>query len=156
MLVYAGQHHRRKVRDSLLIYCRIDGEECTLKAIWEAQESRLSRDKTRSMYRTTCFKIKTARRPERPLVSTKRRRPAYKTVLLSIFVVESHPWAKEIALRFYGFCSQPMELATCENTVLELDPISRRVPTTIIRITATITAYSAMSCPSSEERSMQS
>ena len=47
MLVYAGQHHRRKVRDSLLIYCRIDGEECTLKAIWEAQESRLSRDKTR-------------------------------------------------------------------------------------------------------------
>jgi hypothetical protein len=36
--------------------------------------------------------------------------------------------------------------------VLELEPISRRVPTTIIRITATITAYSAMSWPSSDER----
>src|SRR5262249_9369761 len=49
---------------------------------------------------------------------------------------------------------QPMELATCEKTVLEFDPISRRVPTTMIRIAATMTAYSAMSCPSSEEKSM--
>src|SRR5215813_6694865 len=46
----------------------------------------------------------------------------------------------------------PMELATVENTVLEFDPIMRSVPTTIIRITATITAYSAMSCPSSDQR----
>src|SRR5262249_43285783 len=46
----------------------------------------------------------------------------------------------------------PMELATVENTVLEFDPIMRSVPTTIIRITATITAYSAMSCQSSDQR----
>jgi hypothetical protein len=41
--------------------------------------------------------------------------------------------------------AQPIALATLEKTVLELEPISRSVPTTIIRITATITAYSAMS-----------
>jgi hypothetical protein len=37
------------------------------------------------------------------------------------------------------------ELATCENTMFEFDPISRIVPTTMMRMTATITAYSAMS-----------
>lgn len=37
------------------------------------------------------------------------------------------------------------ELATCENTVLELLPIRRTVPTTIIKMTATMTAYSAIS-----------
>src|SRR5580698_8582854 len=42
-----------------------------------------------------------------------------------------------------------MELATEENTVFALEPISRTVPTTMTRITASITAYSAMSCPSS-------
>jgi hypothetical protein len=42
-----------------------------------------------------------------------------------------------------------IELATLEKTLLALDPISRMVPTTITRITANITAYSAMSCPSS-------
>src|ERR1700690_1583055 len=40
-------------------------------------------------------------------------------------------------------------LATCENTVLALVPIRRTVPITITRMTASITAYSAMSCPSS-------
>ena len=40
-----------------------------------------------------------------------------------------------------------IELAACEKTVLEFDPISRIVPTTITRITASMTAYSAMSCP---------
>jgi hypothetical protein len=35
--------------------------------------------------------------------------------------------------------------------VLELDPINRSVPTTISKITATITAYSAMSWPSSDQ-----
>jgi hypothetical protein len=39
---------------------------------------------------------------------------------------------------------QPMELATCENTVLDLEPISQGVPTTIIRIIATITAFSIL------------
>jgi hypothetical protein len=38
-----------------------------------------------------------------------------------------------------------MELATFENTLLAFDPINRTVPTTITRITASITAYSAIS-----------
>ena len=37
------------------------------------------------------------------------------------------------------------ELPTLENTLLALEPISRTVPTTITRITASITAYSAIS-----------
>src|SRR5580698_9357688 len=47
-----------------------------------------------------------------------------------------------------------MELATLEKTLLELEPISRIVPTTITRITASITAYSAMSWPSSCDQSL--
>ena len=39
-------------------------------------------------------------------------------------------------------------LLTCEKTLLAFEPISRTVPTTITRITAIITEYSAMSCPS--------
>src|SRR5258708_23175050 len=42
-----------------------------------------------------------------------------------------------------------IELATEENTLLALEPMRRMVPTTITRITASITAYSAMSCPCS-------
>src|ERR1700690_4163340 len=42
-----------------------------------------------------------------------------------------------------------MELATDENTLFAFVPIRRTVPITITRITASITAYSAMSCPSS-------
>jgi hypothetical protein len=38
-----------------------------------------------------------------------------------------------------------IELATLENAAFELVPISRMVPTTRTRITASITAYSAMS-----------
>jgi len=37
------------------------------------------------------------------------------------------------------------ELATLENAVLALDPIKRTVPTTSTKITANITAYSAIS-----------
>jgi hypothetical protein len=43
----------------------------------------------------------------------------------------------------------PNELATCEKTLLDLPPISFTVPITITRITASMTAYSATSCPSS-------
>jgi hypothetical protein len=43
----------------------------------------------------------------------------------------------------------PIELATEENTLFELEPIKRIVPTTNTRITANITAYSAMSWPRS-------
>jgi len=40
-------------------------------------------------------------------------------------------------------------LPTCENTVFAFVPIKRTVPITITRITASMTAYSAMSCPCS-------
>jgi hypothetical protein len=36
-------------------------------------------------------------------------------------------------------------LPTCENTLLALEPISRTVPTTMTRITANMTEYSATS-----------
>src|SRR5215469_8959898 len=46
-----------------------------------------------------------------------------------------------------------MELAAEENTTLALLPIIRIVPTTITRMTASMTAYSAISCPwSSDQR----
>jgi len=48
-----------------------------------------------------------------------------------------------------------MELPTLENTLLEFPPISRIVPITMIRTTASITAYSAMSCPSSLNHSLR-
>jgi hypothetical protein len=40
-------------------------------------------------------------------------------------------------------------LAVCEKTLFACEPIKRMVPTTITRITASITAYSAISWPSS-------
>ena len=40
-----------------------------------------------------------------------------------------------------------LELAADENTVFAFDPIRRIVPTTITKITASITAYSAISWP---------
>ena len=46
-------------------------------------------------------------------------------------------------------CAYWIELATDENTLLALDPMSLIVPTTTARITANMIAYSAMSCPSS-------
>ena len=47
-----------------------------------------------------------------------------------------------------------IELATEENIVLALVPMSLIVPTTITRITASITAYSAISWPSSSRQSL--
>jgi hypothetical protein len=49
-----------------------------------------------------------------------------------------------------------IELFTLEKTLLELDPTKRIVPTTITRMTANITAYSAMSCPASSFHSVRS
>src|ERR1700719_4226696 len=49
-----------------------------------------------------------------------------------------------------------MELDTLENTLFELPPIKRTVPTTITRITASITAYSARSWPCSSDQSLRS
>lgn len=48
-----------------------------------------------------------------------------------------------------------IELATFENTVLELLPMRRIVPTTMMRITATITAYSAISWPASSAHNLR-
>jgi hypothetical protein len=50
------------------------------------------------------------------------------------------------------YCS---ELATLENALFAFDPISRMVPTTRTRITASMTAYSAISCPSSSDQSLR-
>jgi len=44
-------------------------------------------------------------------------------------------------------------LPTDENTLLALEPIKRIVPTTITKMTASITAYSAMSWPRSSDQS---
>jgi hypothetical protein len=49
----------------------------------------------------------------------------------------------------------PIELATDENTLFELDPINRMVPTTSTRMTANMTAYSAMSWPSSSDHNLR-
>lgn len=48
-----------------------------------------------------------------------------------------------------------MELAVAEKALLALPPISRTVPTTRTRITANMTAYSAMSCPLSSDQSLR-
>ena len=48
-----------------------------------------------------------------------------------------------------------MELATEENALFAFDPIKRIVPTTRTRITASMTAYSAMSCPESSDQSFR-
>src|SRR5579872_2707611 len=48
-----------------------------------------------------------------------------------------------------------IELATEEKTLLALPPIRRIVPTTITRITASMTAYSAMSCASSSRQNLK-
>ena len=51
-----------------------------------------------------------------------------------------------------GYCR---ELATLENALFAFDPINRTVPTTRTRMTASITAYSAMSCPASSDHSLR-
>src|SRR4029077_10106985 len=48
-----------------------------------------------------------------------------------------------------------MELAACENALFALEPMSRTVPTTRTRITANMTAYSAISCPDSSDQSLK-
>jgi hypothetical protein len=45
-------------------------------------------------------------------------------------------------------------LPTCENTLLAFAPISRTVLATMTRTTASMTAYSATSCPSSLDQSL--
>jgi len=51
------------------------------------------------------------------------------------------------------FYQLEIELDTAENTLFALLPINRTVPTTITKITASMTAYSAMSCPRSSDQS---
>jgi hypothetical protein len=54
-------------------------------------------------------------------------------------------------------CAHPYwtELATCENTLFAFEPTKRIVPTTSTRITASITAYSAMSWARSSSNTFQ-
>src|SRR5215471_388536 len=47
-----------------------------------------------------------------------------------------------------------IELAAAEKALLALEPMSRTVPTTSTRITASITAYSAISWPDSSDHSL--
>ena len=54
----------------------------------------------------------------------------------------SRHWLKQSSDNCH-YC--PMELATDEKTLFELVPINRIVPTTRTRITASMTAYSAIS-----------
>jgi hypothetical protein len=68
-----------------------------------------------------------------------------------VFVAKNKPDFIGLALRRnrlgLGGSYWPIELATEENTLFELPPINRMVPTTNTRITASMTAYSAMSWP---------
>jgi hypothetical protein len=50
----------------------------------------------------------------------------------------------------------PIELAVAENTLFALPPINRIVPTTNTKMTASMTAYSAISWPSSCNQSLRS
>src|ERR1700746_1589212 len=69
-----------------------------------------------------------------------------------MLIEDEHPLKSQCRAQALS-CLYWMELAAEENTVLALLPIIRIVPTTITRITASITAYSAMSCPwSSDQR----
>src|SRR5258708_7726251 len=58
-------------------------------------------------------------------------------------------------LRLHKPISYWIELATLEKALLALAPISRIVPTTRTRITASITAYSAISCPASSDHTLR-
>jgi hypothetical protein len=57
----------------------------------------------------------------------------------------AQPAAPKLARGAAFVRSHFIALATEENTLLEFDPIKRIVPTTTTRMTANITAYSAMS-----------
>src|SRR5512146_1107391 len=48
----------------------------------------------------------------------------------------------------------PIALAVSENTLLACEPTKRMGPTTMTRMTANITAYSAMSCPSLSDQQL--
>jgi hypothetical protein len=87
-------------------------------------------------------------RTDAPPVNASRRRSWGLLVRIAIF--QQQPYEATLLQYVYSvavYC--PIELATLENTLLAFDPTSRRVPTTITRMTASITAYSAMSCASS-------
>src|SRR4249919_3853232 len=62
----------------------------------------------------------------------------------------NHPPATQPFRKHY--CE--IELATEEKTLFALAPMRRIVPTTMTRITASMTAYSAISCPSSSHHNL--
>jgi hypothetical protein len=64
----------------------------------------------------------------------------------------THPMPVVLCVENFGYL---IELAVAEKMLFALDPIKRTVPTTIRRMTATITAYSAMSWPLSSRKSLR-
>lgn len=81
----------------------------------------------------------------RPQTCTREAWPFRKSRPLPVQRVEVTDWV-------YWFRLLP----TCENTLFAFDPMSRIVPTTRTRITASMTAYSAISCPSSSVQNLRS
>src|SRR5437899_335242 len=72
-------------------------------------------------------------------------RPHRSSCGFSLFLlVYPDQWVLRMKTCWRVYCT---ELATEEKTLFALLPTRRIVPTTITRITASITAYSAISCP---------
>jgi hypothetical protein len=108
---------------------------------------------------TTCSKSKNAPTPVRVTgrlvnspspesCSIRRLGSPARIVNGPVVVARLHPWCHASDGKNdppESKSSYWIELAACEKTVLALEPISRTVPTTMTRITASITAYSAMS-----------
>lgn len=61
---------------------------------------------------------------------------------------------KRVSFRDRRLLYPPIALAVSEKTLLACVPTNRMVPTTMTRMTANITAYSAMSCPSSSDQQL--
>src|SRR5579872_5626487 len=116
--------------------------------------------------KTLVAKIRPANRHPRPTAQT---RPAVVAQARETFSWASCPntgqsfyakscgrTCKPLHRRTYRYpCYCAIELATEENTLFAFPPISRIVPTTMTRITASMTAYSAMSWPSSPRQSFR-
>jgi hypothetical protein len=67
-------------------------------------------------------------------------------------LVEAHSEEIDCHETFSAITCYCNALAAAENALLALEPTSRIVPTTSTRITASITAYSAMSCAASSSQ----
>jgi hypothetical protein len=77
----------------------------------------------------------------------------YKCLKGSAVTTRGTPLNIQVDIRFASIIE--WKLAAFENTLFALLPIKRIVPTTNTKITASITAYSAMSWPSSCRQSLR-